>query len=270
MDLIYLGFLVFVVGLLFGSFLSSFTYRYPKDISVAKGRSKCPKCNKVILWYHNIPLFSYLFLGGKCFSCKGKISVRYPLIEFITALAFLFVYKASFECFSSSSPICFLKQSSGFYFYPLIFLLTLILLSIFIIDFEHKLIPDNLVFFGIGLVFLTFLLQDFDGLVVSFLSGLIVSSFLLFLNLVTKGKGMGLGDVKLAILGGMMLIDMRMALVWMFLSFLTGALVGIILILGKKAKFGRHIAFGPFMIFSLFLVLGFGDKLIEFYTQFFK
>ena len=150
------------------------------------------------------------------------------------------------------------------------FLLTLILLSIFFIDFEHQLIPDKLVFWGVGLILVAFFLLDFNGLTLSIFSGFVASSFLLFLNLITKGKGMGLGDVKLAILGGMMLLNIQMTLVWIFVSFLTGAFVGIILILGKKAKFGRHIAFGPFMIFSLLLTLGFGNKFLGFYVQFLK
>ena len=264
-----LSLLVFFIGLLFGSFLSSFTYRYPLDISVAKGRSKCPKCKSVISWYHNIPLFSFLFLKGKCSSCKKGIGIRYPLIEFVTASSFLLIFTTSFNCFSYQSPICLLKQSTDMFFYPLIFLLTLILLSTFFIDFEHQLIPDNLIFLGIGLIVVVFFLLDFSGLASSIFSGLIASSFLLILNLLTKGKGMGLGDVKLAILGGMMLLNIQMTIVWIFLSFLTGALVGIILILGKKAKFGKHIPFGPFMVFSLFLTLVFGNDLINYYIQFF-
>jgi len=270
MNSIILSLLVFLVGLLFGSFLTSFTYRYPRNISISKGRSKCPKCGRKIPWYNNIPLFSYIFLGGKCSKCRKNISVRYPLIEFITASTFLFIYRISFNCLFSQSPICIFKQNTDIFFYPLIFLLTLILLSIFFIDYKHQLIPDRLVFWGVGLIFVVLILMNFDGLFQSFYSGLVASSFLLILNLVTKGKGMGLGDVKLAILGGMMLSDINTTIAWMFLSFLTGSLVGIILILGKKAKFGKHIAFGPFLIFSLFLTLGFGDTIISYYIHFLK
>ena len=85
-------FIVILLGLILGSFLGAFTYRFPKKIPFVKGRSFCPKCKKQIIWFDNIPLFSFLFLKGKCRHCKKKISFRYPLIEVISSIFFLLIY----------------------------------------------------------------------------------------------------------------------------------------------------------------------------------
>ena len=89
--MLFLYFLVFVLGLTFGSFLTSYTYRWPRNLSFG-GRSYCNNCRKKISWYDNIPFVSYLFLGGRCRFCKGKISIRYFLVELITAATFAGFY----------------------------------------------------------------------------------------------------------------------------------------------------------------------------------
>ena len=84
--------LVFVLGLIVGSFIGALTWRMPRYESIKKGRSVCPKCRNKIRWFDNIPVLSFFLLGGRCRNCKKKISKRYPLIEFTTALLFVFLY----------------------------------------------------------------------------------------------------------------------------------------------------------------------------------
>lgn len=226
--------MLFVFGLLFGSFVAAWSWRYPRKISNVSGRSFCDFCKKELRWYDNIPLISYLFLAGKCRSCGKRISIRYPIIELITALGFVLI---------------------GFNI--LYLLLFLILELIFIIDFENQIIPDQLVFYGILLAIFTLNGQLYNPLFAGFLAAL----FLLMIHIITKGRGMGLGDVKFAILAGM-IIDIKLLGIWMLLSFLTGGIVGIILILSKWAKLKDKIAFGPFLIISIPITLIWGEKII--------
>jgi prepilin signal peptidase PulO-like enzyme (type II secretory pathway) len=236
-----------IVGLVFGSFISALTWRYPLGISIAKGRSICPNCRKQIAWYDNIPLFSFILLGGKCRNCKKKISFRYPAIELSTALGFLLTLQG-------------FPLQGVYSIYSLIFDLILfcVLEIIFIIDLEHQVIPDLFIF--LGLFFLLFTVHG--SLFANLLSGLLCASFLLVIHLLTKGRGMGLGDVKFAVLGGM-LVGLPLSPVWLFVAFLTGASVGIILIIGKKAGLKSKIAFGPFLVIAIPITLVFGNTILR-------
>lgn len=233
--------LLFVLGLVFGSFVNVLIYRLPKNLSIL-GRSFCPKCKNKISWFDNIPLISYLLLLGRCRSCKKKISLRFPLIELTTALGFVAV---------------------AYFHYPVYFyFLVPLLICIFVIDLEHQFIPDGLIFIGIIVWILFFLLSPVPyPLFANFLAGFASAFFLLTLHLITKGKGMGLGDVKFAILGGL-IVGPGLFLIWLLLAFLTGAAIGIILILGRKAHLKSRIAFGPFLVLAIPLALLYGEKIL--------
>ncbi len=229
--------LLLVLGLVIGSFLGALTYRLPRNVSIASGRSKCPNCHHTISWYDNLPVVSYLILGGKCRNCHKEISIRYPLIEIATAIIFLVV---------------------GLSFTALI--IACILIAIFIVDWEHQIIPDELIFIGL---FIFLLSINFN--LTLLLPGLLSALVLLFLNLITKGKGMGMGDVKLAILVGS-LVGMNFLFVWLFFSFVSGAIVGIILMTVKVATLKYKIAFGPFLIIGLVLTIYFGQNFLSLLT----
>lgn len=236
--------LFFVLGVVFGSFFSVVSYRYPKGISVAKGRSLCPHCSKVIKWYDNIPLFSFLVLGGKCRDCKNSISIRYPAIELISGLGFLYIWSVGGGLLNI--------------FYGLVVFSILVL--IFVIDLENQIIPDGFSFVAIGLLLAKLFIKDSPDIFSSLLAGFLAASFLLLINLLTLGRGMGLGDVKFAILGGLF-VGIDNLLVWLFIAFLTGGFTGIILILFAKARLKDHIAFGPFLIIGLILSYVLGNKI---------
>lgn len=230
-------FLVFLLGLCLGSFANVLIWRIPKELSTG-GRSICRKCKRKITWYDNIPLLSYIFLRGKCRNCKTKISLRYPLVEVLMGIIFLLIY-----------------LKFGLTYQMLFFIiLSPILVSIFFIDLDHQLIPDSLIFAGIIISFLYLIFIDPYLLYSSFFAGLVSSLFLLILHFITYGRGMGLGDVKFALLGGMV-AGFANIFVWFFIAFLTGAFVGCILILVKKYGLKSKIAFGPFLVFSLFLTI---------------
>lgn len=244
-------------GLIIGSFIGAYTYRWPRGISINKGRSFCDNCGKKIHWYENIPLLSYLLLGGKCRNCGKKISLRYPLIELSTALIFVAVY------YFKNVTLQGLPPQGG---WTLLYLLAVaaVLTAIFIIDLEHKLISDEATFFIFTISFLVLLLSSDGNFYRIFFCSFLASSFFLFLNFITKGRGMGLGDVKLVLALGLVFADWKLLIVWLFLSFIIGAVVGVFLIAIGKAKWGRQIPFGPFLIGSFFITLFWGETLSGF------
>lgn len=270
LNMIWFYFLViFIFGLIVGSFLTAFTHRTPKGQSVAKGRSTCPHCKKKIAWYDNIPLFSYFFLGGKCRKCKKKISIRYPLIEAATALLFLLVAAAYYQCFAGancilpkSDTLCFWKEHLGILALPYFLYIVSSLVAIFATDLEEQIIPDSLSYSLFAITSIVLIIASPEDLFLRLLTGFVLAFTFLMLHILTRGRGMGLGDVKLVLFAGMFL-GFKLSLVWLFTSFVLGAIVGVILILASKAKFGKQIAFGPFLIVSFFLIVIFGDFLLD-------
>jgi leader peptidase (prepilin peptidase)/N-methyltransferase len=241
------SFFLFLLGLCFGSFATALSWRIPHRISFVKGRSICPNCKSQISWYDNIPLLSYLLLGGKCRKCKTKISARYPIIELSSAFGFLIIGLYSFPDLIATV-------------YRLI--IFVLLLIIFIIDLENQIIPDSLTFTGLFIVAFYLILGNQQFLFPLLFSGFVAASLLMLIHLMTKGRGMGLGDVKFAVLGGM-LIGLKLLPIWLLLAFLTGAVVGIILIIVGKAGLKSKIAFGPFLIIGIPLALLYGEKIFS-------
>ncbi len=265
-------FYIFIVGLVIGSFLTSYTYRWPRGYSAVKGRSLCPHCKRKIAWFDNIPVLSYVFLRGKCRFCRKKISIRYPLIELGTALIFLINfyffnlcrYNLQNNFYQNNAIICELQKALGFWALPYLLLFASFLIAIFVIDLEEQLIPDDLVFYLILLaVFAVFLknTSPFPYL----LSGFGASFFFLFLHLITKGRGMGLGDVKLVVPLSVFL-GMPLFVIFLSVSFIVGAIVGIFLISLGRASFGKPVPFGPFLILGFFLTLFWGNIFSEFFS----
>lgn len=244
-----LYFFVAILGLVIGSFVSVLSYRIPNNTTFIKGRSFCPNCRQKILWYDNIPLFSFFLLRRRCRNCKQKISLRYPLIESISAIGFLTITYFT------------LPDLVKTIFFLIVFIL---FLTMFVTDLEYQIIPDSLVFLSLSLIFIFTIVFSANTLFTSLISGFFASCFLLLIHLITKGKGMGLGDVKFAIVGGMF-IGIKLMPIWLLLSFLTGALGGIILMILGRAKMKTEIAFGPFLIIGLLLSLVFGQQILNFF-----
>lgn len=259
--------LIFILGLIVGSFLSAFTYRLPRRIELVFARSFCPQCKKKIAWYDNIPLFSYLNLKGRCRKCHKKISLRYPAIELSTGLSFVVIFFIVVNCaaalqagFFRGTASCGWVLNLGISTLPFLLLVASSLVAIFVIDLERQIIPDSLVFFLFLITIFALLLTSSPTLFTSLATGFGAALFLLLVNLVTRGRGMGLGDVKFALFAGT-LVGWPQVLVWLYGAFIIGAVVGLTLIALGKAKFGKHIPFGPFLVVSLFITLIWGNSL---------
>lgn len=227
--------LLVLLGLVIGSFVSAVSYRIPRGIGFVTGRSFCDNCKKELYWYDNIPIFSFLFYRGKSRCCNKKISIRYPLIEISMAIGFVLLYlNFGFSILHST--------------YYILLILTM---SIFIIDLEHQIIPDELTWL---LLVLSLLYATPSTLYPSLFTGFFFSFLFLLLHLITKGRGMGLGDVKLAIPLALIL-GFEKSWSWLFASFVIGGIVASILLLLKRANLKTKIAFGPFMILAFWIVM---------------
>ena len=249
-------FLVFIFGLLIGSFLNCLVYRLNENEFGLKslfGRSYCPKCKRNLCWFDNIPLFSFLFLKGKCRWCHSPIGWNYPLVELATGLLSLIIYR-----FAITNQISNFQFPISNLIYNL--LIAYALVAIFISDLQYRTIPDQIIYPTI-LISLIFLIFQYPSILISnLLSGLGAAGFFFLLVLLTHFKGMGLGDVKLAGLMGLFL-DFPKVIVALYLAFLTGATAGVILILLGKKKFKSQISFGPFLVLATFITWFWGEKI---------
>ncbi|OGD61101.1 hypothetical protein A3I57_00835 [Candidatus Beckwithbacteria bacterium RIFCSPLOWO2_02_FULL_47_23] len=254
--------LMFLLGICLGSFLSVVLYRLRVGGSALKGRSVCDHCRKKIAWYDNLPLLSFLLLGGKCRRCRRPINPEYPLTELIIGIEFVWVYwllKINFN---------FFNWIEGWYSFALL-AYWLILFSgavaIAIYDFQHQLIPDQILLPLIVVAFLRlFVSQNWSVVPAAFGS----MAFLGVLHLVTRGKGMGLGDVKLGFLLGLVLGWPQIMTAY-FLAFLTGAIAGVILIVVKGKNLKSKIAFGPFLILGMIIAKLWGWPIWQGYLKWF-
>lgn len=256
---------IFSLGAAVGSFLSAFTFRLPKGESVILGRSYCDHCKKKIAWYDNLPLLSYINLRGKCRSCHKKISLRYPAIELVTGVTFVTIFVSLNNCspqIQTGGTICGWYNYLGLLALPFFLVIASALLSVFIIDLEGQVIPDSLVFFLFLITLFALLFSSTSFLFSHLFAGFLVALFLLVIHLATRGQGMGLGDVKFALFAGT-LAGWPLAVIWLYGSFLIGAIAGITLIAVGRARFGARIAFGPFLVISTAVTLIWGQQLTE-------
>lgn len=258
-------FLIFLIGISVGSFLNVVIYRVNHDGSPLQGRSYCPKCKHTLAWYDLIPLFSFVLLLGKCRYCGKKISFQYPIVELTMGVLAVWVWR-----YVIRDPSTSLGTGMGYdiQFIDIVQFLLLLgvfasFLVIFVSDFLYSTVPTAAVISGglgiFGLLGINFYAAPLLSL--PYLETALGSSlFFYFLVFITRGKGMGFGDVELAFLMGLFL-GWPKALVAFYLAFLTGAMIGVILILLGKKHFGEQIAFGPFLVGATFVSFLWGEQL---------
>jgi prepilin signal peptidase PulO-like enzyme (type II secretory pathway) len=248
-NLIYL--LGFVFGLVVGSFLNCVIYRLNTGESFLRGRSFCPYCKHILSWKDLIPIFSFLILKGKCRYCGKKISFQYPLVEISTGILFVLIF---------SQTISDLRLT----IYELI--ISCFLIVIFVYDLKHYLIPDQVIYPAIIISLIFSFLNSKFQILNSIYSAFGASLFFLSIYLISKGKWLGFGDVKLAFFMGLFL-GFPKILPALFLSFFLGAIIGIGLILAKKKTLKSEVPFAPFLVAGTFIALFFGERLIFWYLN---
>ncbi len=249
-------FLTFLFGLIFGSFANVCIYRLPKAKSLMWDRSFCPNCKKLIKWYDNIPLISYLVLNAKCRKCKKEIPKQYFLIELITGLSFLFIYMIDYSLLSQ----------------VVLAYLFLTYLIIFFIDLKHHIIPDILNFSLIIFAFVKNFFPDLNlnftqNLEASIIGGLVgyfsIWSIIQLYFILRKIEGMGLGDAKL-------MAGIGLLFGWQSIPFIlfVSAVLALIMVLpsliNKKRNLKTEIPFGPYIITAGVIYYCFGKILYSF------
>ena len=241
-----------LLGLIVGSFLNVCIYRIPRRESIAYPASHCPECRQPIKVYDNIPLLSYLLLGGRCRSCGVRIPLRYLVVEAATGAGFAAIV-----------------GRFGVHSYSLLYLVFFsVLLVLTFIDLEHQILPDVITVPGIPLGLLSGLLLPQARLLSSVL-GLLLGGLLFYLVAFLSRGGMGGGDIKLVAMIGSFLGWQRL-LVTIFLATLSGSLIGLsLLAMGLKGR-KDPIPFGPFLSLGAFLSLIWGDSVVGWYAAFLR
>jgi len=242
--------LVFICGSMIGSFLNVVIYRFPREKSIMYPPSKCPKCNREIPPYDNIPIFSWLFLKGKCRNCKEPISFRYPFVEFLTAALLVLTYLdfgITWQWFFLTYFICMLIVISW-------------------IDIDHLLILNSLTYptIIIGLIFNFLKGNIFQSLLGAVIGGLFIYLLAKFSAILLKKEGMGMGDVTfVTVLGAWLGLNYLVGT--LIISFFIGSIVGLVLMLlrGKSDYF----PFGPSLALGALITLLTNNYLFEWYIK---
>ena len=249
--LITITLIFFVFGLIIGSFLNVVILRFNTERTFG-GRSGCMTCMNQLSWYELIPVFSYLGLRGRCKNCKAKISIQYPIVEFLTGLIFAMLFLKFQNILFWSTPVFIFSYA----YYAAAFS---ILIVIAVYDFRHKIIPDMLslvlgILAFVGLFFFnSYGFYPHFPSILEFASGLIIAAPFAFFWLVSSGRWMGLGDAKLAI-GLGWLIGLSRALSGVVVAFWVGAIVGLALVaFSKKHGMRTEIPFAPYLVLGTLL-----------------
>ena len=254
-----LAIIFFVLGTIIGSFLNVVIFRYNTHRSFG-GRSGCMTCGKQLSWYELFPVFSFLFLRGRCKGCKMRISVQYPLVELVTGIIFAGLFLRFQDIFFFDT----VGFTISYAYYAAIFSL---LLVIAVYDLKHKIIPDVLaIVLGILSFIGLFFFVDYSfsphwPTILGLLSGVLIAIPFALMWFLSKGKWMGLGDAKLAISFGW-LLGISAALSGLVVAFWSGAIVGLALIaFSKKHGMKSEIPFAPFLVLGVILTFLFGLQL---------
>ncbi len=261
----YIGTIIFVFGAVIGSFLNVLIYRLPIGMDFKRGNSICPKCEHQLYWKDLFPLFSWIFLGGKCRYCKAPISKQYPIVEAINGACYVLAYL--FLCGGTGIEGLSLKLVGYMIFFSCLIVVSWV-------DFKHQIIPDSMwiaIFVG-GLFIVGDALINgyFDKhWIVSRIIGLFAVSGLFFLiGFITQGRAMGGGDIKLMAAVGFVL-GWKAVLISLFMSALFGVIFSIGRKIFDKKEMKGVIPFGPFLAMGSAVCAFVGEWIFDSYLSLF-
>lgn len=243
--------LVFILGLVFGSFFNVCIYRIPRGESIAFPPSHCTNCNNRLKFYDMVPVLSYIFLRGKCRYCKEKISLKYPIIELLTGVSFFLIYLRygiSFEFFKYT-------VLTGF-------MIVIGFIDFYTTDVYTSSIIAGMIFGGIFIIISIFLGYNFMDCIYGALLGFAIIGLII---LISKG-GMGVGDAEIAGLIGIFL-GLKLTITALFLAIIIGGLTGLILVMLKKKSMKEYFAFGPFLSIGAYIAILYGNEIANWYLS---
>jgi len=251
-------FFIFLLGLVIGSFINCLVWRLHKKEGIMN-RSYCPKCRQQIAWYDNIPVLSFVILRSKCRRCAKKISWQYPIVELITAFLFVLAFHInSALIFDLRFTIHDLRILRDWFIIS-------VMIVIFIYDLRWYLILDK-VTIPAGIVVLIFNLVLGANLWNLLISGIIGGSFFLVQFLVSKGKWVGGGDIRLGALMGLIL-GWPSVMLAIFLAYIIGSVAAIGLLIRKKKKLGSMVPMGIFLSTATIIILFWGEQILNWYLE---
>ena len=253
----------FVLGLCLGSFVNMLVYRVAvkyklenkKNKIINKNRSFCDFCGKQLRWYENIPVVSWIMQKGKSRCCHKKLSILYPIVELVTGGLMVLVFN-EFNLLSGNFSLSIEIMQL---FWLAVVVVLLVFLTIF--DSKYMILPDFAIAILIAVSFLGVIFDE-PNIIPYLISAVGGSGFLLILYLVTKKKGIGFGDVKLAIFMGLFL-GWPKIIIALYIAFVVGAVIGIMGIILKKITKKSKIAFGPFLILGTIVAWIWGDQILN-------
>ena len=252
--------IIFLFGLAIGSFINALVYRLHAKKKWIRGRSICPKCKHQLAWHDLIPIISFVLLKGHCRYCHKKISLEYPLVELATAVIFIAIYLSTFFHIQPEPQLSIIN-------YQLLINLFIasILIIVFIYDLKHYLILDKVIVPAIVIVFIAnvFLNKSWLGMLISAFA---ISVFFLLQFLISKGKWIGLGDLRLGFFMGVVL-GWPNALAALFLAYILGSIISVILVLIKAKNWQSQIPFACFLCPATFIVMLWGSQLLQWYLK---
>lgn len=244
-----------LIGLAIGSFLNVLIYRLPRKKNFVLERSICPHCQTTLKWYHNIPLVSFVFLRGRCAFCSKPISFRYPLVELVNALIYLYFLS---ELGLSVTFLAYAFVASA-------------LIVIFFIDLEFQIIPDVITLPGMVVGLAVSLTPGGIGIVNS-LIGLVVGGGALYLiallgDFLFKRESMGGGDIKMAAMLGAFLGWQKVLFIFMASAVIGLAVSLALMLVSAKLRRERVIPYGPFLALAAMLAIVYGDRILSYYVH---
>jgi len=248
-----------IFSLSIGSFLNALIHRLHSGESMLD-RSQCPKCQRPIAWYDNIPVLSYVFLLGKCRHCQKPISIQYPLVEIITAVLFAYAFYNNFQFFSNAITSKFLLLTLRDLF------LISVLIIVFVYDLRWYLILDIVTLPAIVMILILNLLLGMNWQNI-LISGIIGLGFFLLQFVVSRGKWIGGGDLRLGLLMGVSL-GFPNIIIALMIAYVVGAIFGLGLIALGKKKMSSEVPFGTFLSLATIVTLFWGENILNWYLEF--
>lgn len=252
MYLIYLKMLYIIsyllLGLVIGSFLNVVIIRLKNAESFLTGYSKCPSCQKRISWFDLIPIVSFMILSGKCRSCQKKISWQYPVVEAVTAIFFAISYLAYGPTWDSALAAATLS----------------LFLILVVYDLREMEVPEVISWILLAVVLLGRIILHYDIASSIIIGGLISGGVIAALVFLSKGNWMGDGDIKIAAAIGLIL-GFPLAIFGIFSAFITGAIVGGVLLIIKAKKGKDQLPFTPFLLAGLLIAMLWGQQIVDWY-----
>jgi len=245
--------LVIIIGMIIGSFLNVCTFRVPNEESISYPPSHCSNCNHRLMPLDLIPIFSFIFLRGRCRYCKEKISFQYPIVEALNCIFYVIIF------FEYGVSIATLKY----------FVLISLLIVISFIDYKTQYVYQSNIIFGLicGIIFMLINFMLYKSGILDSIMGSIIG-FLIIKTIVVITKGMGDGDAEIALVCGLFL-GVKGILIGLFLSVIIGGASGVLIIILKLKNLKDKIAFGPFIAVGTFISMIWTKEILEWYMKMF-